>query len=382
MRNMTKSHTSAKYQLTWSHRLIGLIFIVFLASCAGTDSFQQRKGKEHHTPDGFKNLYVVDTDKSFFDFLEMRLLGDEVWADHPALADQVPQQQVDIARIQAKSDLQAETDVPLITWLGHSMFLIQHKGLTLLTDPIFSNRASPLSFAGPKRYIPHAMDYADLPNIDIVIISHNHYDHLDNSTLSTLAERSLQQVSPTRFFVPLGLKAHLEQEGVIANNITELDWWDKSIAQNAFASADIQALPSQHWSARGLSDRLQTLWASWSINIDGFHIWFAGDTGYNSVQFKEIGERTDPIDLALIPIGAYLPRWFMQKYHVNPDEALKIQADVKASKAIGMHWGTFPLTAEEPGDPVKALKHAQETQSLDESKFTTMAIGETMRFEP
>lgn len=373
--------TKVTVKLTQVPRFLALICILLLVSCAGTDTFQQRKGKEHHTPDGFKNLYVVDTDKSFFDFLEMRLLGDEVWADHPALAGQVPQQQVDVTRIQAKSNLNAETDVPLITWLGHSMFLIQHKGLTILTDPIFSNRASPLSFAGPKRYVPHAMDYAELPNIDIVLISHNHFDHLDNSTLGILVEKSLKQVSPVRFFVPLGLKLHLEQEGVISNDITELDWWDKSIAQNAFASADIQALPSQHWSARGLTDRLQTLWASWSINIDGFHIWFAGDTGYNSIQFKEIGERTEPIDLALIPIGAYLPRWFMQKYHVNPEEALKIQSDVKANKAIGMHWGTFPLTAEEPGAPVKALKEAQEEQALDQSKFTTMAIGETIAFE-
>jgi N-acyl-phosphatidylethanolamine-hydrolysing phospholipase D len=372
-------HVSGR--LTRAYRIIGLTCAVLISSCAGTDNYQERKGKAHHTPDGFRNVHVVDTDKSFFDFLEMRLLGDEIWADHPALASQVPQQQVDIARIQAKSDMQAETDAPLITWLGHSMFLIQHKGLTLLTDPIFSNRASPLSFAGPKRYVPHAINYEDLPNIDIVIISHNHYDHLDNSTLNTLAERSLQQISPTRFFVPLGLKAHLEKEGVGSNNITELDWWDKSIAQNAFASADIQALPSQHWSARGLTDRLQTLWASWSINIDGFHIWFAGDTGYNSVQFKEIGERSEPIDLALIPIGAYQPRWFMQKYHVNPEEALKIQADVQAKMAIGMHWGTFPLTAEEPGEPVNALKRAQKIQALDTSTFMTMAIGETIALE-
>ncbi|MBF7073348.1 MBL fold metallo-hydrolase [Glaciecola sp. MH2013] len=368
---------SAIHQKLKPHFIIlSLVGFSILSACVSKPGNEQQR-KAHHSADGFQNLYIEDTDKSFFDFLEMRILGEDVWADHPALASQVPFQEADVARIQAKSDLKGDADQALVTWLGHSMFLIQYKGLSVLTDPIFTDRASPLSFAGPHRYVPHAMDYEALPNIDVVIISHNHYDHLDNSTLEMLGQKSQAQVSPTRFFVPLGLKAHLLDEGINANNISELDWWDKASAQNAFASADILALPSQHWSARGLADRLTTLWASWSINIAGFHVWFAGDTGYNSVQFKEIGGAVEQIDLALIPIGAYAPRWFMQKYHVDPKEALQIHLDINAKQSIGMHWGTFPLTAEEPGAPLIELEKQRELLGLPSSAFNTMAIGES-----
>jgi N-acyl-phosphatidylethanolamine-hydrolysing phospholipase D len=313
----------------------------------------------------------------------MRFLGDEEWADHASLADQVPIQAVDIARLKAKSEMQAnnDADAPLVTWLGHSMFIVQHNGLTLLTDPIFSERASPLSFAGPKRYVPHAMDYNELPDIDIVVISHNHYDHLDNDSIEQLAQKSAQQVSPIQFFVPLGLKTHLIDEGVNPTDISEMDWWSKALAKNAFSSAEIQALPSQHWSARGLSDRLQTLWASWAIDFNGFTVWFAGDTGYNDKQFKQIGSALEKVDLALIPIGGYEPRWFMKKYHVNPSEAVQIHQDVKALKSIGIHWGTFPMTAEEPGEPVKALTQEKVSKGISEERFITLAIGESLLVE-
>lgn len=359
--------------------LTTVVFI--LTGCESNGKNPDVNGKRHHTNDGFKNLYVEDTDKNFFDFLEMRLLGDDEWADHASLADQVPIQTVDIARIKAKNDLQAETERPLITWLGHSMFLIQHNGLTLLTDPIFSNRASPLAFAGPKRYVEHPMDYKELPSIDIVVISHNHYDHLDNTSIEQLIEHSLKQVSPIRFYVPLGLKSHLVDEGALPNHVFELDWWSKAVAQNAFASAELQALPSQHWSARGLSDRMQTLWASWSIDFGDFKMWFAGDTGYNNIQFKEIGDALGTVDLALIPIGGYEPRWFMQKYHVDPSEAIKIHEDVKAKKSIGMHWGTFPLTAEAPGDPVKALAQEKINKAMVQESFITLSIGQSILLE-
>jgi len=365
-----------------------LIIIGALSACQSADttptnSFKSKEGskKGHYTSDGFKNLYVEDNDKNFFDFLEMRFLGDEKWADHASLADQVPIQAVDVARLQAKNNTPSEIRQPLVTWLGHSMFFVQHNNLTLLTDPIFSDRASPLSFAGPKRYVEHAMDYAELPDIDIVVISHNHYDHLDNDTIRQLAARSALQVSPIQFYVPLGVKAHLTNEGVMSNDVTEMDWWSKALATNAFASAEIQALPSQHWSARGLSDRLQTLWASWSINFGDFTVWFAGDTGYNDIQFKQIGDALGKVDLALIPIGGYAPRWFMQKYHVNPNEAVKIHEDVNAIKSIGMHWGTFPLTAEEPGEPVKVLAQEKLAKGISESSFISMSIGESIVIE-
>jgi N-acyl-phosphatidylethanolamine-hydrolysing phospholipase D len=212
-----------------------LIILLVLSACQNTSTHNTSKNKglikngaegkkiskkAHHTKDGFKNLYVEDNDKNVFDFLEMRLLGDEEWADHASLANQVPIQAVDIERLQVKNSTPSEANLPLVTWLGHSMFLVQHNRLTLLTDPIFSNRASPLSFAGPKRYVEHAMNYADLPNIDIVVISHNHYDHLDNDTIEQLAARSVLQLSPIQFYVPLGLKTHLINEGFNHNNVT------------------------------------------------------------------------------------------------------------------------------------------------------------------
>jgi N-acyl-phosphatidylethanolamine-hydrolysing phospholipase D len=373
-----------------------LIILLVLSACQNTSTHNTSKNKglikngaegkkiskkAHHTKDGFKNLYVEDNDKNVFDFLEMRLLGDEEWADHASLANQVPIQAVDIERLQVKNSTPSEANLPLVTWLGHSMFLVQHNRLTLLTDPIFSNRASPLSFAGPKRYVEHAMNYADLPNIDIVVISHNHYDHLDNDTIEQLAARSVLQLSPIQFYVPLGLKTHLINEGVNPNNVTEMDWWNKATAKNSFSSAEIQALPSQHWSARGLSDRLQTLWASWSINFGNFTVWFSGDTGYNDIQFKQIGNALGKVDLALIPIGGYAPMWFMQKYHINPSEAVTIHTEVNATKSIGMHWGTFPMTAEEPGEPVNVLAQEKKAKEIDNDSFITLSIGESIVIE-
>jgi N-acyl-phosphatidylethanolamine-hydrolysing phospholipase D len=369
-----------RYHFVYS---ILLASILLLSGCQSTDSNQSKANsqKAHHTREGFKNVYVQDDDKNFFDFLEMRFLGDQEWADHASLADQVPLQQVDIDRLNSKSQMLSETDTPLVTWLGHSMFLVQHNGLTLLTDPIFSDRASPLSFAGPKRYKAHAMDYSELPNIDIVVISHNHYDHLDNESIEQLVARSAKQVSPIQFFVPLGLKAHIVDEGANPNDVREMDWWNKALASNAFSSAEIQALPSQHWSARGLSDRLQSLWASWAIDFGDFTLWFAGDTGYNDVQFKQIGNALGEVDLALIPIGGYAPRWFMKNYHVNPSEAVKIHEDVKSKKSIAMHWGTFPMTAEEPGEPPKMLAIEKQAKGMSEASFITLAIGESIIVE-
>lgn len=321
----------------------------------------------HHTTLGFRNLHVKDPQKSFFSFLYMRMFGDNVWADHTKTANEVPWQSVDLDAVTNPGDK------PQLTWLGHSTFLIQHNGLNILTDPIFSDRASPFSFAGPKRYTAHAIDYALLPAIDYVIISHNHYDHLDDTAVEILANQPV-------YLVPLGLKDWLMGNGVQARKIIELDWWQDT-SQNAIISGaqDVQfeAQPSQHWSARGLFDRRKTLWASWLVTLPDFRFWFAGDTGYNPITFKEIGEKNGAIDIALIPIGAYAPRSFMGTYHVNPEEAVKIHLDVKAEKSFGMHWGTYPLTAEEPLDPIARLGAARASAGIGFDQFETMSIGET-----
>lgn len=333
------------------------------SSTAELPSIKSLETPAHHTPEGFKNLYIDDGDKNFFSFVNMRLFGPEQWAEHQALAAQVPTQSVNIERLHNPST------AGQVTWLGHSMFLLQHQGVTVLTDPIFSDYASPLSFTGPKRYIPHMMNYSKLPDIDIVVISHNHYDHLDTATIMQLG-------NTPQYYVPLGLKAWFIDAGINPKRVIEMDWWDM---QQANTNTQIHATPSQHWSARGLGDRLETLWASWVITIGDYQVFFAGDTGYNPVQFKAIGAQFKHFDLALIPIGAYAPRWFMKNYHVNPEEAVQIYQDVRAKKAIGMHWGTYPLTAEAPIDPVLRLSEAliqQQTSTLT-LNFGVFAIGET-----
>ncbi|GAA3967806.1 MBL fold metallo-hydrolase [Allohahella marinimesophila] len=318
----------------------------------------------HHTAKGFRNLHIEDPDKTFFSFLRMRLFGETKWADHEETADQVPVQPLPPER------LEAGHDDTRISWLGHSTFLIQRGGINILTDPVFSDRASPLSFAGPARYIAHVIDYSELPKIDYVVISHNHYDHLDERAVSQLAERTSDS---TVFLVPLGLGSWMTDAVVDADKVREMDWWE----QTDFGKLSIQAQPSQHWSARSLFDKMESLWASWLIDFDGHTIWFAGDTGYNDKQFKEIAERSPPIRLALIPIGAYSPRWFMKYYHVNPEEAVLMHQDLKAQQSIGMHWGTFPLTAEPPMEPLQRLKDARAAAGIDAETFGTMAVGES-----
>ncbi len=341
-----------------------LLMLLTLNSCSPLDG-QTLKLPAHHTATGFRNPYIKDPEKTIFHYLAMKLFGDTNWADHFARSKEVPITTLDMKSIQSHSDNLR------VNWLGHSTFLLQWKGVNILTDPIFANRASPVSFAGPLRYVPHVIDYKDLPPIDYVIISHNHYDHLDKTAVNLLGNSVI-------YLVPLRLKAWLQENNISSDRIKELDWWDTI----SFTNAVFKALPSQHWSARGLFDRRKTLWASWRINLKGASIWFAGDTGYNDKQFREIGDKLGPVDLALIPIGGYLPRSFMRPYHVNPSEALKIHRDVQAKLSIGMHWGTFPLTAEGPSDPLIELTKQRKAFNISQNDFITLAVGETINIKP
>lgn len=237
----------------------------------------------------------------------------------------------------------------------------------MLTDPVFGDRSFGVFFMGPKRYVPHVIDYQKLPKIDYVIISHNHYDHLDSVATQVLGN------GPT-YLVPLGLKDWYLDQGIAQAKVQEFDWGDKA----DYNELKVQALSAQHWSARGIFDRRETLWASWALNIGGRDIWFAGDTGYNPIQFKKIGEKAGPFDLALIPIGAYEPRSFMKTYHVTPEEAILIHQDVNAKKSIGMHWGTFPLTAEAPYEPVEELARQREKHGVSREEFSEMVMGQTL----
>ena len=337
------------------------VSMVFLSACTNASSINTRPA--HHTDNGFKNIYIDDPDKGFMDFVKMRFFGEE-WIDPSPYADQIPWQPLDLERVNSPSPN------PKISWLGHSTFLIQFNGINLLTDPAFADRVSPFSFAGPKRYTKHTIDYNQLPQIDYVVISHNHYDHLDSQAINVLNN----QTTPPTYFVPLGLKQWLLDNAIPALSIHEMDWYE-SKTENRLK---IDAYPSQHWSARGLFDRFETLWASWRLELDGFSLWFAGDTGYNEQLFTELGEKMPAVDVSLIPIGAYAPRSFMKTYHTNPEESVLIHQLIKTKTSIGMHWGTYPLTAEAPTEPPIKLKEAIQKYQVNKDDFIVMSLGETL----
>ena len=259
-----------------------------------------------------------------------------------------------------------ENENIVITWIGHESFLYQNKDINVLTDPHFTQRASPLNFAGPKRYMAPGMKIDDLPNIDVVTISHSHYDHLDYKSVKLLSEK----FENILFLVPLGLKKWFESKGIY--NVRELDWWDSFTIKETL----ITFAPVQHWSARGLFDRNETLWGAWHFK-NKFHSFIhLGDTGYTD-DFRVIREKLGPVDLAAIPIGAYEPRWIMEFSHINPEEAVMTFLDLEASKAIGMAWGTFILTDEPVKEPPRELLKELKKSNISNEDFFILKHGES-----
>jgi L-ascorbate metabolism protein UlaG (beta-lactamase superfamily) len=256
----------------------------------------------------------------------------------------------------------------VLTFINHVTFLVQTNGLNILTDPVFSKRASPFQFLGPQRVRPPGLALASLPKIDLVLISHNHYDHMDLETLRLLKERH----SPV-FLTPLRNAETLAKVGI--SNVIETDWWDQSQVTN---ETQIVTVPAQHWSGRGLRDRNRALWAGFVISTPRLKIYFAGDTGYAQHLLK-IRERLGIMDISLLPIGAYEPRWFMREQHMNPDDAVLAHRDLKSKLSIGMHFGTFQLTDEGIDDPVIDLKSALNKHHL--RAFDVMEFGETRRIK-
>lgn len=237
-----------------------------------------------------------------------------------------------------------------VWWIGHATTLIRLDGKFILTDPVFSKRASPSQLTGPKRRTPPALDIAELPQIDFIVISHNHYDHLDYNSIRKLIDR----FTNITILVPLGLKAILSKWG--AKQIIELDWWDSS----TMGKFTFTATPAKHWSKRGLFDENKALWCGWMIQSDsnnqnnGKSLYFMGDSGYCS-SLKEIGERFTTIDLALIPIGAYAPRWFMHSQHIDPQQAIQLFDELHCKSAVAIHWGAFELADEPIDEPPELL---------------------------
>lgn len=256
-----------------------------------------------------------------------------------------------------------------VTFINHASLLVQFGNLNVLTDPIWSQRASPFSFAGPERKQEPGVRFEDLPNIHVVVISHNHYDHLDISTL-----QRLQQEHDPLFLVPLGVDLLLREHQV--TNVIALDWFDsKELDQGT-----IHALPVKHFSGRGLGDTNQTLWAGYMIEVGALRILFGGDTGYGEF-WKLIQQRFDAIDLAILPIGAYKPEWFMEPIHMSPEEAVLAHLDLKAKQSIGMHFGTFPMADDGIDQPVDDLKKALDQQGVSPGDFKVLQQGEWIDIE-
>ncbi len=313
-------------------------------------------GKPWHRADGtFANNYIGPIEKSF---VELRRAFS---AERPPRIS-FPLSQNDPAMLNAN---RTQTTV---TWIGHATLLVQVGGLNILTDPHFTNRASPVFFAGPKRTTAPGLELAKLPPLDIVLISHNHYDHLDSSSI-----RQLKYHSPeAKYFVPLGLGKWFNRERI--TNHVEYDWWEGENYRNA----QIDAVPAQHWSNRGF-DRNESLWCSWVIKVPGFSFIFIGDTGY-SPDGKDIAKRYGSFDLAAIPIGAYNPRWFMEQAHQNPEEAVQTMLDLNTRRAVATHWGTFQLTFEPMEEPPQRLGVALKKAGRSNDDFMVLQHGETRMF--
>jgi N-acyl-phosphatidylethanolamine-hydrolysing phospholipase D len=334
-----------------------IVIVLFLTACATNPYFDP--AKPHHTPEGFRNRYPHAEKGSFWKwkFEQWRDGGPQM----PAGGWTFPVLRPDIAFIKSNRSVDA------ITWIGHASFLLQLDGLNILIDPHLTNRASPVSFAGPKRITPPALDFADLPHIDIVVVSHNHYDHMDAETLVRLAA---QPGGPPRYFVGLGLKRWFEARGI--QTAVELDWWDSRVVKGV----TLHFVPTQHWSKRTLWNENQTLWGGWMIESPRFRLFHAGDTGY-SRDFADIRQRFGPIDLAALPVGGYAPRWFMAISHLDPDDAVAVHKDLGARFSVGMHWGTFAdLTDESLDEPPKRLAEALARSEVSSERFFLMRHGE------
>ncbi|OBY25195.1 MBL fold metallo-hydrolase [Leisingera sp. JC1] len=256
-----------------------------------------------------------------------------------------------------------------VTFVNHATFLIQLPGLTILTDPVWSDRVSPVSWFGPKRVREPGIDFDALPEIDVVLISHNHYDHLDLPTLKQLNARFSPQ-----FIVPLGNRTLLHVAGIMA--VTELDWWQGVIVASG---TRVVLTPAQHSSGRGLRDRDRSLWGSYYVTRGSRSLFFGGDSGYSS-QFTEIRERLGAPEVALLGMGAYKPRWFMKPLHMNPAEALMAHRDLRAGYSIGMHFGTFQLASEQFQEPIEDLANALAADPVHAERFVTMAEGDVRLF--
>ena len=302
----------------------------------------------------FHNLNPKIKPKGFLDSIKWRLTSKrKKWPKC------VPNEYDDLPPMQVGGDEMR------VSFVGHHSFLIQTNGINILTDPVWSLRASPFKFLGPSRVTEPGIKLENLPKIDLILISHNHYDHLDIETL-----KALYQLGTPKIIIPLGNEKTI-LSSIPNADITTLAWYEN---HQVISGIIVHLEPAQHWSARGLFDRNKSLWGSFIIDINGKQICFVGDSGYDQKMFQATATKFPNIKCSIIPIGAYEPRWFMSPIHMNPEEAVRAHKDLHSRYSIAGHFGTFQLTDEGYDDPIIALSKAKKELGVKDG-FTTMKIG-------
>lgn len=338
--------------------LLWATVFVTLSSGCGEVADALPDGQTHLLKEGFRNVNPAFAPPSLWD--RLTFLPSRAWVTT------VRSRTANLPRADNDgSGLRHNRTSATVTWIGHSTVFLQLDGVNILTDPQWSDRASPLTFAGPKRLMPPGVALEQLPVVDLVLISHDHYDHLDVETV-----RRLAQLYHPLFLVPLGLKAWFADLGI--TEVEELNWWD----DRQIHGLTVTCLPAQHFSGRTLWDGNRRLWSTWAVSGAEKRFFFAGDTGYYG-GFAEIGHRLGPFDLAAIPIGAYLPTAMMKMIHVTPEEALEVFADVQGKRFLAIHWGTFDLTEEPIEEPPARLEAEADRLGLDRSNVWVLKHGET-----
>jgi N-acyl-phosphatidylethanolamine-hydrolysing phospholipase D len=358
--------------------LLGLIVVacgvLFFFGCTTTNP-HYNPNKKHHTTTGFTNNYGPAGGKPLSELIRWNREAFQNGLPKPPSTIFNGYSGVPIERPALELLARNKQDVT-VTWVGHATLLVQMAGLNILTDPHFSERASPVSFAGPKRKVPVPVQLSELPRIDLVLISHNHYDHLDIQSIEQLRK---QPGGEPLFVVPLGIDRWLSGQGV--KNIKVFDWWDSQ----QLLGVQVDFVPAQHWSSRSPFDRNASLWGGWVVQSFNtgkpFKMYFAGDTGY-SKDFVDIGAKFGGFDLSLLPVGAYEPRWFMKDQHVNPDEAVQVHRDVQSKVSVGIHWGTFELTDESLDQPIIDLAAALKSANIPPEQFVLFKHGQTRTLLP
>lgn len=328
--------------------------------------------RAHHVPGkGFRNPWAGAAPHGFGDFLHWAVVERR---QHPRRPDPAPD--AFPRATPAFPAPRAAADAIVATWIGHSSFLLQIGGMNVLLDPVWSERASPVPFAGPRRHVPPGVELDALPPIDLVLISHDHYDHLDRPTV----EHLVRAHPDARWIAPLGVGAWLRRRR--ANVVAELDWWEET----RVGPLAITSTPAQHFSGRRLTNRNSTLWCGWTLRTGSGDseraVFIAGDTGAHP-EFIAIAERLGPFDAAFLPIGAYDPRWFMRPVHMDPEDAVAAYEELRAGNGeralafVGMHWGTFKLTDEPLDEPPRRVRDAWARAGLADDALWLPAHGET-----